>query len=172
MSDNLAVLVAILKVTNRQDDLHGSLSCEPALPLYWRTWMQSRSRLGSGPSGSGYQDAFLIPGSLPSSAISRKVMRERPSSRYTARDRPQTKLRVLSRTSEDLRGSLDSCPRASIRSSCVRLWSRARFLSSLRLGLLLDGVSSWDATMLEPSDSIDIGDGWNGIFDGLFDGIR
>ena len=59
-------------------------------------------------------------------------------------------------------------------------WHR-RFLPDrgrrlLRLDLidrtLLDGVSKLDATMLKPSDGIDISDGGNGHCDGLIDGIE
>lgn len=52
-----------------------------------------------------YQDDFRIPGSIPSEAISRKVIRERPNFRMNPRERPVTAHRFFKRVGLLLRGS-------------------------------------------------------------------
>jgi hypothetical protein len=49
------------------------------------------------PHPSGYQLAFLTPGISPSSASSRKQIRQMPNLRYTARGRPHNRQRLFRR---------------------------------------------------------------------------
>lgn len=93
--------------------------------------LASADRPGDEPDGR-YQLAFMIPGSLPSSASVRNAIRDSMNLRYTAFGRPLTMHRVFRRTGEELRGSLASASRAVWRSSGDSFGSRALRLSSSR----------------------------------------
>jgi hypothetical protein len=55
-----------------------------------------------------YQDALMTPGTLPSRASSRKLMRDKPNFLIVALDLPVNVQRLTKRTADELRGSLDS----------------------------------------------------------------
>lgn len=57
---------------------------------------------------SPYQEDLVTPGSLPSRASSRKVMRERPNLRMKPRGRPVMEQRLRTRILEALRGMAQS----------------------------------------------------------------
>ena len=56
----------------------------------------------------GYQEALITPGTLPSSASSRKEIRDRPNFRNTARGLPVREQRLTRRTGDEFLGSLVS----------------------------------------------------------------
>jgi len=55
-----------------------------------------------------YQDALMTPGTLPSRASSRKLMRDKPNFLMVALGLPVNVQRLTKRTADELRGSLDS----------------------------------------------------------------
>jgi hypothetical protein len=55
-----------------------------------------------------YQDALITPGTLPSKASSRKLIRDNPNFLMVALGLPVRVQRLTKRTAEELRGSLDS----------------------------------------------------------------